>query len=226
MASKLLRRSGLSVGLIAELLEFVPDAIYQVGVGQYCEEIDVFKEIWPHALLFGCEPHPQIYKSIQERYWGVLFNVAIGAAEGETVLYGKKVHKDGTTVHRPDNPEDFTTWKAQVTTLDAKFPSGPPSLNTLLWLDCEGSELAVLEGAPSFLNRVAMINVELTAKPISRAWCDHRVVHEHLLKLGFKRQWTHTNRLNAGQYDGIYVRPRLFRPCYCCCPCQSQESCG
>ena len=93
-----------------------------------------------------------------------------------------------------------------------------PEDNTLLWLDCEGMELGALRGGLKFVEMVDVINIEMTANPPSNEWPSPVEVHEELKRLGFYRQWTHTNRIHIGQYDAIYVRSKLFNPRACSDP--------
>lgn len=220
MASKFVRRSGISVCLIAELLQWVPDTIYQVGIGCNPEETAVFLDAWPDVEIIGFEAHPEVYRTVKATYPGIIANLALGAHEGKVPIWSPPRHKDGSTVFEPIDADRCAVTETQMSTLDKMFIAGPNTCKTLLWLDCEGSELNVLRGGNNFLKGVEVVNVELTAKPIATTWCDSNQVHDHLLEQGFKRQWVHTQRSSAGQCDAIYVRPHLFRPEFCCCPCQ------
>jgi len=225
MASLLLRRSGIAVGQVVEALRWRADVVYQVGVGHYHKETEVLGEEWPGVKFVGCEPHPQTYKDMRtkghsDEYPGECHNVAVGDKVGETILYHKKRHKDGASLflhHSRD--ENYQEHKVQITTLDALFPEPVPCRN-LLWLDCEGNELAVLHGGEKFVESVDVVNVELASNPPCEGWCSPVDVHLWLVDHGFYRQWVHTQRIWAGQVDAVYVRKRLFKPQYCCCPCE------
>lgn len=216
MASKLLRRSGVAVGLIAELLDWRADSVYQVGVGYHHEEVDILIAEWPGVRFFGCEPHPGIVKGIQEKYPGELFQVAISDQVGCLPLHTKRTHADGASLY--EIPEKTTVIRVPVETLDHLFPS-PIGERILLWLDCEGSELQAIQGGWNFLQRVQVVNVEITTNP-RPGWSRPIDVHRILVNRGFKRQWIHTQRAcrSINQYDAIYVQPKLFRPEYCCDP--------
>lgn len=218
MVSKFVRRSGISVCLIADLLEWVPDWVFQVGVGCNPEETAVFKDAWPECNLVGYEAHPEVYKAAKGHYPGTLHQLGISDHAGAATIWTPPRHKDGSSIHQPDAME-ARPYPIQLDTLDRLYPNGPDPGEVLLWLDCEGSELAAMFGGAQFMQRVSVINVEVTAKPISKQWCSSNDVHDHLISLGFKRQWVHTQRTSAGQCDAIYVRPHLFRPEFCCCPC-------
>lgn len=220
MPSKLLRRSGVALVNIADLLDWQPDVIYQVGVGMHSEETDVMKEAWPNAKFIGFEPHPASFRGRKENYPGILFPVALGAEEGNRELHFRKRHKDGATFF-PFEGQSEGRCEVVVSVLDdfvGNMRSFKPNDMVLLWLDCEGSELDVLLGAKKFLPWVDVVNVEMTAKPRSEEWCSQIEVHDKLVREGFFRQWIHTQRSCIGQYDAIYVRPEHFRSEYCCDP--------
>lgn len=220
MVSQMVRRSGISVCLIADLIQWIPDLVCQVGVGCNPEETAVFLDAWPNVTIIGFEALPDCYKSAKATYPGALINLAVGQeVKADVPIWTPPRHKDGSSLFEP-NLEGCRQTTTDMTTLDVYFPQGPLTSRTLLWLDCEGSELDVLKGAPNFLSHVQVVNVEMTAKPIGANWCDSNQVHDFLMAAGFKRQWVHTQRTSAGQCDGIYVRPEIFRPEFCCCPCQ------
>ena len=225
-ASRMLRRSGVAVGLVAESLGWKADVVYQVGIGLNHEEMDVLMEEWgpnsetypgSQVKIIGCEPHPEM--DFTDNYPGIVHQVALSNYEGTAKLYSKKRHKDGSSLH-PHNErgdESYKTIGVPVTTLDTLFPRIEPG-RVLLWLDCEGSELAVMQGGSAFLKQVDVVNIELTARPPGVGWCTPVQAHQYLVSQGFWLQWIHTQRIDSGQNDGVYVRPKLFKPEYCCVP--------
>lgn len=220
MVSRLLRRSGMAFAGMAEILGWRPDYLVQVGIGEYFQEVDVLKETWPKLEIIGFEPHPHAFKMASNYYPGMLFNVAISNYVGESKLYVKKKHKDGSSLfpHIANKRESYGEVNVKVTTLDHYLVGRLFNGNVLLWIDCEGSELAVLEGAKEFIGSVQMVNVEVTGCPPGEGWCTPAQVHEKLVDYGFRRQWIHTHRMHCGQCDAIYVRPELWKREYCCDP--------
>jgi len=221
MASKMLRRSGVAVGIVAEYLEWKADIIYQVGVGNQHEEMTVLMEEWgPELKIIGCEPHPEIDLSEGSSYPGFVHQVAVSNYCGDTILHSKRRHKGGSSLHphiRKRSDDNYKEIRVPVTTLDLLFPT-PEAGRLLLWLDCEGSELAVMQGGTNFLKRVDVVNIELTAKAPGVGWATPVQMHNHLVERGFWLQYLHTQRMGNGQNDGIYVRPELFKSGYCCLP--------
>lgn len=226
MVSTLLRRSGIALGLIADHIGWVPEYIYQVGVGIHCQELEVFVEAWPKVVMTGYEAHPLVYEAVKDRYPGTIHNLGISKRPGIATLYSKKRHKDGSSLYKFHDDIDVEEFKVKVDTLDNQVPEGPKSNRTLLWLDCEGSELDALKGAENFIKRVEVVNVELTSNPVSNEWPSQVSIDIWLRDRGFRRQWIHTQRSALGQCDVIYVRPYLFKSEYCCCPCEIGSYCG
>lgn len=220
MAGRLLRRSGISVGLVAERIGYRPTAIVQVGIGLNHAETEVFVEEWPGVQLIGIEAHPKIARAVKAGYPGKVHHAAVGNPREpgeEVVLYAKHPHKDGSSLRPFDDDVGGDVEKVLVplVALSQLQWDEYPRKGILLWLDCEGSELDALRGAGEFLDRVDVINIEMTPRPFG-AWDDTVDIDDWLIGRGFLCQWVHTQR--GTQYDAIYVRESLFRPEFCCCP--------
>jgi len=217
MASRMLRRSGIAVGLVAEAINWRADLVIQVGVGPHHEEVDVLLEEWPDVKFIGYEPHPDSC----DDYPGELRQIAITDHEGEAVLMFNKRHKNGATLlsYVGKGAEDCRRITVKTTTLDKQFPSTLPG-RVMLWLDCEGSELAVLIGGERFIECVDVVNVEMTANSslLASGWCSPGAVHTWLVEHGFWLQWIHSERVYLGQVDCVYCKKHLFRPEVCGVP--------
>jgi len=221
----LLRRSGVALYNVANLLGWTPTVIFQVGIGRYCKEVDVFREAWPEAELIGFEPHPEIVYQMQN-YPGLLVRKALGRRKGQARLFWDPAHLDGASVCGDPSNDRLEEADVEIDTLDnyhAKVAWKRAGDRVLLWLDCEGSELDVLIGGEKFMPCVDVVNVELTGNPPRPGWPEPVVVNRWLLDHSFVLQYVHTQRASAGQVDAIYVRPELFKPEYCCCPLMVEE---
>ena len=223
---RLFDRSGITVGQIASLLKWRPDVVYHIGIGMIYNEVKILNEEWPGLHWYGVEPHPTLFQKIQaEGYPGPVHQVAVSDYVGKGVLHSKERHKEGASLLPPKEVkegEPYREIEVDVTTLDALFGK-LDGHKSLLWLDIEGSELQALRGGEQFIRGIQMINIEITANPAGVGWSSPYDVHQWLMEHGFKKQWTHTNRTHMGQYDSVYVRPGMFRPEYCCCPCQCKS---
>lgn len=218
MVGRLMGRSGRSVAQVAEVLEWRPDVIYQIGVGLNHQEVEIFQDEWPGVEFVSCEPDPRILKSLREEdYPGELYDVAISRYIGTGTLYTKKRHSDGSSLFQhKETPKDnkFSEAVVDVTTLDVLFGT-PKRDKALLWLDCEGSELAALQGGEKFMERVDMVNVELTSRPPGHGWPTPEEIHDWLAAHGYYQIWLHTYRIWSMQADAVYVRANLFNPELC-----------
>ena len=219
MASYLLRRSGIACGLVAEFLGWRADTMIQVGIGTAYEEVDVLMSEWPGLRVIGIEPHPGIVRqAMRKGKHELILSMAASDCEGKGTLYVKRHHADGASLLAFPISQHVEEEEVFLTTLDSQFTDYHLLGRILLWLDCEGSELAALRGAEQLIQHVDMVNVELTARPLCQGWCSPKDVHRFLVEHDFIRQHVHTHRLSAGQYDAIYVRNRLFKPEYSCDP--------
>ena len=220
MASRILRRSGTAVVEYLRYLEWVPKVVFAVGVGGKHQEIDVMREEWSDFYLYGFEPHPDIYASVNETFPGRLHRYAISDYTGRGMLHAKSSWKDGSSlIPKTQNSEDYKEIPVEVTTLDDMLCIMPSDAPGLLWLDCEGSELAALKGGEKFLveKNIEVINIEQTARPRGDDWPTPYVVHCWLTEHGFYQAWTHTHRTVIGQFDSVYLRGDIFDPRHCSC---------
>lgn len=224
-ASRFLRRSGIAVALLAYHLNWRADIIVQVGVGAYHKEVDVFKQEWPGVRFIGFEPHPDIAEGLRhgsDPYPGAIHQFAVTDSVGTASLFIRNRHGDGSSLLDVERASRKVT--VSTTTLDSFLFAGLQNFaasvtpRVLLWLDCEGTEGKVIDGAARFLDHVDVVNVEMTQKPTAANWITPMEVHKRMVKAGFWALWLHTQRISAGQNDWVYVRPHLFKPEYCCFP--------
>jgi len=221
MADKLQRRSGVAVILIAELIDWKPDLVVQVGIGRFWKEVDVMQKTWPDVRFIGFEPHPVLLENdIRGKYLGLVYEVALGEEEDERFLWYNSRFKEGASLFPGERVDQSVV--VPVRRMDDMLDPMPFS-NVLYWIDCEGSELSVLKGSVEFLKEVDVINIELTGNPPRPGWPSPVEVNRWLLDHGFVSQYIHTHRSSSGQNDMVYVKPHLFRPEFCSCPLQVED---
>lgn len=222
--SRHLRRNGGAVVQYAAELDWTPTAIVQVGVGLNCHEVGMLREAFPEASFTGYEPSKKNFNSVKPNYPGTLHRLALADYTGSGQLNKRPRHADGASLCQIDGAKSAET--VVVWTLNRCHQEHGPFYNALLWLDCEGRELQVLQAADDVLPHVLMVNVEITTRTDKRAgdWCHARDVHGLLNKHGFVRVATHTHRSCIGQADAVYVARSLLelRDAWwmCWCPCQ------
>lgn len=214
------RRTGSAVFEFIDQIGWVPHSLVQIGVGVKPTEALVFKELWPDSSIYGFEPNPETCKGLREsKYPGVLYNLAVSEKDiaDPQDLYYSKSWKNGSSLFKPN--ENCLKVGIGVVKLDSVFKTYPPvGRQTLLWLDCEGSELNVLKGAERFIKEdVYAINVEMTGKPRQQGWARPEEIHSFLLQRGFFQSYVHTIRTVVAQFDSVYLRGEIFSPELCTC---------
>jgi len=205
-----------------------PDVVFQVGLGHNHGEVETIQALWkPSPRFIAVEPHPDVCEASKETYPGEIIQAAVSWAFGEGTLYMKPKHADGSSLF-PLTPKGGPARKIGVPTLhlDRFVDKINEGERVLLWLDCEGSELAALWTGGDFLDHVDVIDVEMTGVPPNPDWPSPLEIHEALKREGFAQTWVHTIRGAAGQYNATYVRKEMLKPEFCCVPeeilrCQS-----
>ena len=97
--SRQMRRSGVSITFILDMINWKPDIVFQVGVGQHYKEVEVMQEAWPDVCFIGCEPHPGMARKLDKNYPGEIYECAISDSYGKSTLYVKERHKDGCSLY-------------------------------------------------------------------------------------------------------------------------------
>lgn len=139
------------------------DAIVQVGVG-YAKELEWLLPLCSRPIVYGFEPSPKAQHFwTTHSYPGLLFSIALGAGRGRIVLNEGGRFEKSSVVHKPGRSRPV---EVDVDTLDAfQRRYGVVGRSVLLWMDCEGSEVAVLSGARHFLRNVSVVVAEVVDNP-------------------------------------------------------------
>jgi FkbM family methyltransferase len=216
MPSNIRERSGKAVAEYFGLIGWEPSSIYMVGVGAQYDEIIPMRKVWPNVELFGFEPNPDMEKKLKEDFPGIIYPYAISNYSDVSDFYMPRNWRNGCSLFKHDSRTKTSKATVNVTTLDTIFPKPDHNRNSLLWLDCEGSELNALIGGESFVeHKIAAVNIEMTGLPRGEGWCKPLETHRWLVYHGFLQSWSHTHRTCIGQWDGIYLRYEIFKPEFC-----------
>lgn len=199
----------MAVAEFLKMSDYAPEELWLAGLGTSAEEITVFREFWPEIEVTAFEPNPNI--GVQGLHLPSDVNIhrcALSDYEGETDIHIKYGWGSGASLYKGEHE---TSKKCLVKRLDS-FRSRP---DTLLWLDCEGSELDALRGSGAFLDNVTVLNIELTGLTEKRSagtWPKPVEIHKFLRERGFLQVYVHTIRPCVGQFDAIYMRPEIVKP--------------
>jgi FkbM family methyltransferase len=147
--------SGEARFLNSRLSKLDNGCVLDVGanIGRYAERV---RRANPMVKIFCFEPHPQNFKNLCENTRGIIsaaHNVAVGSSAGSMKLYDYRVN-DGSS-HASLYQEVIEKIHAQpsvchdvaVTTIDDFLAENDINRISLLKIDTEGHELAVLKGA-------------------------------------------------------------------------------
>lgn len=165
------------------------DRVIQCGLGDWAEG-PVLLERFPTADFYAAEPiHVYAIEAWQAGFRGPILQVALWNKTGE-ILY---LHKWRTRTSAL-NMEDRGLGSIEVFTLTLdKFAEYLKIYNhdkrvfqnTLLWMDCEGVELKILEQAGYVLDRTYYVLCELKDEPKLPNWPKTNEIVAKFLELGF-----------------------------------------
>ena len=191
---------------ICRFIRGTPGTLYDIGVGPK-SEWRTLHDRYPTMQVCGCEPHPLQYETLlRAGFPGSLAQVAIGEPEGIATLHIPTA--DLKCCSLLPVPYANSTCAVKVWSLDRFDQQMGQPARIPLWLDVEGSELAVLRSARRYLlpsGRIRWINLEERRNGHCPAagWCDPRDLHAFLTANGFVRVADY-NRHPTHQ-DAIYV---------------------
>lgn len=216
------RRSGNAFVEYMRLIDWQPRIVIMGGVGAASEEIVVMREEWKDSFeLYGFEPSKRVFDKIKDTFPGILKPYGLWNSCCEKTLYTKKGWMDGSSLFMSNADQNEREGETvRCITLDSYFDQfvnrhqdqTPPFDKIALWLDCEGSELQVLQGGTKLLDKVDVLNVEMTCVPRGNNWSKPRDVHKLLESYGFRQAYIHTIRPCIGQYDCIYLSNNVYKP--------------
>lgn len=153
------------------------DIVLDVGanVGGYSKLILASN---PHASVYAFEPHPRTYKALSDNLYGLkveTYNVAAGECDGALTLYDYE-ENDGSehaSLYK-DTIEYLRHAKAvahevKVINLDNFLQEKNIERVSLLKIDTEGHELAVLKGAKHYIScgKIRAIHFEFNDSNVS-----------------------------------------------------------
>lgn len=172
---------------------YQPKAIFNAGVGSW-PEFDIWRWLYPDIVLLGIDP--------VRRYLGIercmpnakMVNALLGSRVGNKARYclACRSAKCSSTAH------DQHSVQLETKTLDSLSDGIPGPY--FVWIDVEGSEIDVLDGAEKTLKQAAWVNIEVQ---------NYGKMDDHAAKI---RQWMTDHRFrpkfqHRRAYDVLYYRP-------------------
>lgn len=192
------------------------------NAGQF---VHLLRGIGYQGWVASFEPVASLYedlskKTVRDPRWRS-YQLALGDAEEERSVnvlsgsdfssflapnaYGEQLFKEGSALQRTET--------VQVRTLDSVFTevvAAAPMGGVFLKVDTQGWDLAVLRGAKGSCQRIALMQAELSVKPIYEAqpsWMEFVIAAN---EMGFELAGLHpVTQASSGaviEFDGIFVR--------------------
>lgn len=182
------------------LQELAVDVVWDIGAsdGKYGDEL---RKGGYRGWIISCEPLRVSFQKLQGRClqdgrWRC-FEVAAGRVEGDATLHVSGNRDSSSLLEmRPRHLEaaPASKWeeeqRVKVVPLDWLLNEvGDLGPTQAMKLDVQGFEKEVLEGAPKILERVRLLEVELSLVPLYVGQALFPEVHTWLLNRGFGLRW-------------------------------------
>lgn len=174
------------------------DGVIQCGLGDWAEG-PVLLEKFPTRCCkyLAVEPVPRFcFEAWAAGFRGPIVQGALWNATGGEFAFQDFRSRTSMLDTEPRRGEI----RARLYTLDdvvqfTQFSANMP----LLWMDCEGVELTILQGAQNTLKNVHVLICELKDEPKMKNWPNTEVVVSEIEKLGF----SYENRVAD---NGLFIR--------------------
>jgi len=132
-----------------------PSNVIHVGVGGGKDAIEL-KKFWPDTRFIGIDPHHKAQPAI---YPGQFIRAAVGRKPGFIRFYRRPRWQRSSIFTFPKRTQQEEL--VYAITLDQVLHQLDVRGTTVLWLDCEGSELFALQGGKQLIKQVTWMNVEV-----------------------------------------------------------------
>ena len=226
----------LARGIVSDRVRHILDIIELDGsktildIGSWHLEQSI--ELWmifPNSKIYAFEPVPESYQNCVQRskdFDGIsVFNMAMTNFCGETSFYpidanispDKNIGASSLLKFKDGLNGSFFNqcWiqkeiKIEACTLDAWAKKNNVYSIDAMWIDVQGSELQVFQGADEILKNTKVILTEVGLKPYYEGHTMKKDIDAYLISKGFK-EIEEAFELNGSEYEGnaIYVNTRV-----------------
>ncbi len=164
--------------LLPLIKEYLPDAPVIVEAGAFNgSDTKKLAAFWPQATIHTFEPVPEIFALLEENTAAIptvrRYPVALSSTIGQQTFYVSQkpsrperpfqagsLHEPHERLHHSDAIYP-TTITVQTTTLDSWAHEHKVNHIDFLWLDAQGHELAIVQGATELLRTVKVLYTEV-----------------------------------------------------------------
>lgn len=150
-----------------KLFHLHPDPVTVIDVGANIGEVSFgFAKRFPHAVIFGFEPHPLTFQNLKlnealNSFGNIHFlNLGLGSEKGEVHFEEREIGNPG--MNRVTSDPEKSAHRISITTLDSFAKENQLSSVSIIKIDVEGYEHEVLKGADNLLTTYKpMLFIEL-----------------------------------------------------------------
>lgn len=175
-----------------------------------------FAKTWPNATIHAFEPVPELYEKLKQQIAHLpnvfCYNYALSNSSGNATFYSSDtMHSSISSLLQPEQikqEKPTAQWQpiqVQTISLDEWAKLYSIKQVDLLWLDVQGAELAVLQGADTLLNQISAIHCEVAIKQRYVNQALYPEIALFLASKGFKIQAEALYRQDWGNV--LFVKP-------------------
>jgi len=220
-------------GIVGQRLKFIVDkidlsdckTILDIGSWHLEQSIEL-SNIFPRAKVYAFEPVPESFDNCTARSFShpniKVFNLALTNFSGETSFFPVDPYQSTTPNIGASSLLKFKdglngsffnqSWvqkeiKVKADTLDNWVKEHNITNIDVIWIDVQGAELQVFQGANEILKNTKVIFTEVGLKPYYEGHSLKKDIDEFLLAQGFK-EVSESFELNGFEYEGntIYIK--------------------
>ncbi len=170
--------------------------------GHIGQDTQWMAQLWPNGTIHVFEPHPDCLKILQtrtEKFKNVLlYPIALSNIIGEVSLFLDGGDGGASSLLKPldhINKAYFhcdlkKPYSVTCTTVDEWAKSNKVSTIDFFWIDVEGNELQLLEGASKLLDQVRVIYTEVNLREFWHNCTMYSELKTWLKKKGFTETWS------------------------------------
>ncbi len=196
---------------------YYPNIIFDIG-SRECNESVQFSKKFPNAKIFAFEPNPYQYdecKNNIRNYNNIsFFPIALSDFENTAEFHITRGNVGASSLLNPTyvpfaSSQDTETIQVPVTTLDMWTSENHINNIDILWMDVQGNELNVLNGAKSILHNTSIINTEVGLKAYYEAHTMKSDIFLFLEDMGF--QLIHEQAEWECEANVIFINKKHFK---------------
>jgi FkbM family methyltransferase len=198
------------------LTQFLPEnpVILEAGAHIGRDTIKLLK-IWLHARIYAFEPVPELHAQLLEKTKNYAqiscYPYALGTDNGNTqFFFGSGRSTAASSLLKPElytqeHPDVvFAQITVPVRTLDQWAHEQAISAIDFLWLDMQGSEMAMLQASPHLLRTVRAIHTEVNLTQRYTGVPEYHVYRTWLEQQGFTHIFTDMYKITWG--NALFLR--------------------